>query len=161
MHAPGTISNQSQLYLCYAQIQQVITPGSLTTDIPMIVTAKCFYAKYDLQITQHVEWINKWANLLSHEQFSNSCVRQSMSRVLGQSDNAPLNFVQQGLLLDYIFESRGWQKQTHLPSCQSLMSSCWGKGCPCKNQAELGFSGNGSTGSDHFRVCVIKCLANT
>lgn len=30
-------------------------PGSLTTDVPVIVTAESFYAKYDLKITQHVE----------------------------------------------------------------------------------------------------------
>lgn len=135
MPSPGAV------YLCCAQIQEDMMPGSLTTDVSVSVTAECFYAKYDLKITQHVEWINIWANLLSHEQFSDSCVRQSISRVLGQSDNTALNFMQQGLLLDYISESSGWQKQTYLSSCQSLMSSCWRKGCPCKNQAELGFSG--------------------
>lgn len=137
-------------------------PGSVTTNVPVTLTVKSFYAKYDSKITQHVEWINNWANLLSHEQSSDSCVRQSISRVLGQSDNTPLNFMQQALLLDYIFEGSGWQKQTYLSSCQSLMSSCWRKGCPCRNQAELCFSGRWRhIGSDHFSICVIKGLAST
>lgn len=41
-------------------------PARLTSDVPLIVPAMSFYAKYDLESMQQVESINDWANLHSH-----------------------------------------------------------------------------------------------